>query len=31
MIDGKLKRENIDDEEFDGLNNRKKDSKELLN
>lgn len=21
MIDGKLKRENIDDEEFDGLNN----------
>lgn len=30
MIDGKLKREDIDDEEFDGLNNRNKRLKRII-
>lgn len=30
MIDGKLKREDIDDEEFDGLNNRNERLKRII-
>ena len=30
MIDGKLKRENIDDEEFDGLNNSNERLKRII-
>lgn len=30
MTDGKLKRENIDDEEFDGLNNRNERLKRII-